>query len=109
MVELGFEQVCELFAQQGAVHRSSERIAKNLWTEVKEYLDQDAPIGPHLADQILLPMAMAAIHGNPSAFVTGPLTRHTTTQVELLPEFLPIKIEIIPQANRGNLVRLERS
>jgi RNA 3'-terminal phosphate cyclase (ATP) len=62
------------------------------------------PVGPHLADQLVLPLAMAAgLHGQPSSFRTQPLTPHSVTHIELVQRFLDVTVEVTDQAD-GNCV-----
>jgi RNA 3'-terminal phosphate cyclase (ATP) len=93
LVELKFERVTEVFAGFGQKGVRAETVAERLWEEVQEYAASPVPVGPHLADQLLLPLALAAArHAAASQFVTLPFTEHTRTQAELLTRFLPVTI-----------------
>ena len=59
-------------------------------TRQRGYLAAGAPVGPHLADQLLLPMALAG----GGKFVTGTTTLHTTTNIDVIRWFLDISIKI---------------
>src|SRR6185295_6522629 len=72
LVEVQSEHVTEVFASFGAKEIRSETVAMGLVEEVKRYLDAEVPVGQHLADQLLLPMAI----GGGGSFVTMPLTMH---------------------------------
>ncbi|MBI5851813.1 MAG: RNA 3'-terminal phosphate cyclase, partial [Planctomycetes bacterium] len=48
---------------------------------------------PHLADQLLLPMALA---GGGSFRTTRPTT-HTTTNARVIEVFLPLRIEMVDE------------
>ena len=50
------------------------------------------PVGEYLADQLLLPMGLAALHGEMSSFVCGPTSDHTETQIDVIKMFLDINI-----------------
>ncbi|HLM54695.1 MAG TPA: RNA 3'-terminal phosphate cyclase, partial [Pyrinomonadaceae bacterium] len=56
--------------------------------EVRRYMEVGAPVGEHLADQLLIPMALAG----GGSYTTGPLTLHTTTNIETIKKFLPVEI-----------------
>jgi len=58
--------------------------------ETKRYLDAGVPVGERLADQLLLPMALAGA----GRYRTTEPTPHTTTNVETIREFLEVAIEI---------------
>jgi RNA 3'-terminal phosphate cyclase (ATP) len=48
------------------------------------------PVSTHLADQLLLPLAMAG----GGSFVTHDVTEHTRTNVAIIAKFLSIPIEL---------------
>jgi RNA 3'-terminal phosphate cyclase (ATP) len=50
-------------------------------------LDSTAPVGEHLADQLLIPMAMAG----GGSFRTRPLSEHARTNMEVVQKFLPVR------------------
>jgi RNA 3'-terminal phosphate cyclase (ATP) len=53
------------------------------------------PVGKYLADQLLLPLGIAAWrYGVKSQFLTLPLTPHSTTHVDVLRTFLDVPIEV---------------
>jgi len=58
--------------------------------EARDYLASGAPVGPHLADQLLLPMAMAG----GGSFRTVAPTRHALTNIEVLKKFLEIEVRV---------------
>jgi RNA 3'-terminal phosphate cyclase (ATP) len=83
------DHLTEVFSSMGEKHRSAEDVASQLVTEIKAYLAHGAPVGEHLADQLLLPMALGA----GGVFRTGPLSLHATTQIETIRLFLDVPIE----------------
>jgi len=62
---------------------SAERVAEEAVKEAREYLAHDAPVGPHLADQLLLPM----VFGGLTAFRTCAPTPHFTTNADVIHAF----------------------
>lgn len=71
----------------------AERVAEAAVAELLAFADNEgAAVDAHLADQLLLPMALA--HGR-SSFTTDHLTRHTLTQAALLRRWLDVPIEIV--------------
>lgn len=88
-VEITSEHVTEIFSGFGERGIKAEAIAERAARDAQRYLASGAPIGEHLADQMLLPLAIA----RGGAFKTCSLTTHTTTQVETIRRFLPVKIE----------------
>lgn len=89
-LELQFEHVTELVTSFGEKSRSAERVAKKAVNETQRYLACDAPVGRHLADQLLLPMALAG----GGSFRTLAPTLHTQTNAEIIATFLPVDFRI---------------
>ncbi len=48
------------------------------------------PIGPHLADQLLLPMSLA----RGGKYIVAEPTLHTTTNIDVIRQFLPVAITL---------------
>jgi RNA 3'-terminal phosphate cyclase (ATP) len=86
---LDFEHVTEVFTGFGEKGVSSEHVAEQVAGEARRYLDAGAPVGEHLADQLLLPLALA----RGGSFRTLPLSRHATTQVALLEQILGLEVK----------------
>lgn len=78
------EHVTEVFTAFGEKGVSAEKVAGKLCRQIKEYLHRGAPVGPHLADQLLLPLAIAG-----GAFITAKPTQHTLTNMETINAFVP--------------------
>lgn len=87
-IEIAGENVTELFTGVGRRGVPAERIASEVVDEVRRYLDSGAPVGEHLADQLLIPLALAG----GGSYVTGPLSLHTTTNIEVVKMFLSVEI-----------------
>ena len=99
---LSAEHVTEVFTAFGEKGISSEAVADGAVTEARRWLAHGAPVGEHLADQLLVPMAIGA----GGEFRTGPLSRHTTTNVEVLRAFLDVPVAIEADASRVATVRV---
>ena len=57
LLTLDYERVCEVVSAFGRIGASSEMVAAEAVREMRDYLAYDAPVGSHLADQLILPMA----------------------------------------------------
>ncbi|MFQ5812934.1 MAG: RNA 3'-terminal phosphate cyclase, partial [Anaerolineae bacterium] len=55
------------------------------------YYDSGAAVDRHLADQLILPLALAS---GPSAFTTCEITPHLLTNVWVVEQFLDVRFEI---------------
>ncbi|HVV86231.1 MAG TPA: RNA 3'-terminal phosphate cyclase [Kofleriaceae bacterium] len=91
------EHVTELFIGHGAKGVAAERVATDAAREAAAYLGSGAPVGSHLADQLLVPMAL----GGGGTFDTVALTPHATTQLDLVRWFLGTSIDVRPVDDRG--------
>jgi RNA 3'-terminal phosphate cyclase (ATP) len=91
VLTLESENVTEVFSSIGAVGVSAEEVADRAASEVRDYLRVGAPIGPYLADQLLIPMALAG----GGTFRTGRLTPHAATNIAVISRFIdtPIREE----------------
>lgn len=95
LVEIHSEHVREVFTGFGRLGAKAERVAGEAVKEARSYLAAGVPVGPYLADQLLLPLGIAAWQtGWGGSFATQPLTRHSQTHIDLLRGFLEIPIEV---------------
>ncbi|MCR9246870.1 MAG: RNA 3'-terminal phosphate cyclase [bacterium] len=75
----------------GRIGVTAERVATNAVGEVRRWLAaENAPVGEHLADQLLMPLALAA----GGTFRTCEPTEHTRTNAELVERFTGRSIRI---------------
>ena len=94
MATLAYQHVCELFTQFGERGISSEQVAHALVREIRAYEDSTAALGPHLADQWALPLALAVWRrGGSAAYTCTELTDHATTNFAVIERFLPVRFE----------------
>lgn len=69
----------------------SEKVAEAAVAELLSFMDNSVAVDRHLADQLLLPMALARGRGS---YSTDYLTEHTTTNAALLRRWLDVDIQI---------------
>lgn len=91
-IEVQSEHITELFTAIGQLGKRAETVGEEAALEARAYLAADAPVGPHLADQLLLPMALGA----GGEFVTSRPTLHTLTNADIIQHFLDRPISISP-------------
>jgi RNA 3'-terminal phosphate cyclase (ATP) len=101
-VTLEHEHVTEVFVAFGERRLSAEKVAHNVCSEVHAYLASDAPVGPHLADQLLIPLALAG----GGVFRTAAPSGHTRTQLELIPEFLDVAFTASEEPNGAHRIEV---
>jgi len=103
MIEIQSEHVTEVFTGFGQRGVKAERVARGVVDEVQEYLESGVPVGRHLADQLLVPMALAS----EGSFVTLPLSQHAETNIEVIRKFLPVTVQPTPQQGRAVHVAIQ--
>ncbi len=86
LLELASDGVTEVITGFGERDVPAEKVARNVAEEARAYLASDVPVGKRLADQLLIPLALAGGGG----FRTLPLSRHTQTNMEIISRFLPV-------------------
>jgi RNA 3'-terminal phosphate cyclase (ATP) len=92
ILEMAFEHITEIFTGFGERGVSAEEVARKACQETRDYVASGAPVGRHLADQLLLPLVMAG----KGRFLTMPPSRHTTTNMEVIRKFIDIDISCTP-------------
>jgi RNA 3'-terminal phosphate cyclase (ATP) len=100
-VEVESLHVTEVLTGFGQLGVRAEAVAHQLAKEVTAYLEAGVPVGDYLADQLLLPLALAGS----GSFVSRPLSSHALTNVEVLKWFLPVEIRAEPISDAA--VRVE--
>lgn len=94
-VDVISEKVTEVFTGFGEKGVRAEQVAGDVIDPLRRYLASQAPVGEYLADQLLLPMAMAGA----GSFVTDGLSPHATTNIEVIQQFLPVRFSIEESEN----------
>jgi RNA 3'-terminal phosphate cyclase (ATP) len=99
--EIGTAHATEVFSSFGERGVRAEVVALKLANEVRHYMESGAAVGRHLADQLLLPMALAG----GGSFTTLPLSSHALTSIEVLKMFLTVEVRAEPVSDAA--VRIE--
>ena len=102
-VQISYESLTEMFTSFGARDISAEAVARNAVADARSYLVAVAPVGPHLADQLLLPCALAGA----GTYITSAATEHTHTNIAIIEKFLPVKINLTQLDNHRWRVTVE--
>src|SRR5207237_402493 len=79
-IDIEGEQLTEVFTGVGERGVRAEQIAARVVHEAKKYLEVSAPVVEHLADQLLIPMALAL----GGSYTTSTPSLHTTTNIEVI-------------------------
>lgn len=102
MIEWESEHITELFTAFGEKGLPAEAVADRAADEMNKYLKADVAVGSYLADQLLLPFAMA----RGGSFTTLPLSRHSTTNIEVIRKFLDVEIQVDRREDRTCMVKI---
>ncbi|HQU44604.1 MAG: RNA 3'-phosphate cyclase [Planctomycetia bacterium 21-64-5] len=95
-IEVESEHVTEVFTGFGRRGVPAETVAGEAAAEAKRYLEAGVPVAEHLADQLLLPLALAG----GGAYVTLAPTPHAMTNIEIIRKFLDVPIAVEQQTDR---------
>lgn len=96
LLEIEFENVTEVFTGFGERGVLAETVAEKAVSAAREYLAAGAPVGEHLADQLLIPLALAGR----GEFVATKISPHTRTNMDVIGKFLAVEFRT-EQLERG--------
>ncbi len=96
MVTLVHEHVTEVVTAFGEKGVSSEAVARAVVNEVRVFQAATGALGPHLADQWMLPLALAVLDRQVNAAYTcTEMTDHSKTNIGVIEAFLPVRFEVV--------------
>jgi RNA 3'-terminal phosphate cyclase (ATP) len=99
MIEIQSEHLTEVFTSIGERGVRAEVIAEQAADEALDYLRAQAPVGEHLADQLLIPLALCS----GGTFATTRVSLHTQTNIEVIKNFLAVDI-IVTESTHGTTI-----
>lgn len=102
---LEHEHVTEVFTGFGERGVPAEAVAKTACKEALDYIASNAAVGPHLADQLLLPLALAGS----GRFTMPAPTQHFTTNAAVIEKFLPVRIGVEQKERNQHEVIIEQA
>lgn len=105
LIEVEYENVTEVFTGFGERGVRAEAVAQKAVQGARRYLSSEVAAGEYLADQLLIPMAMAG----GGKFTTLPLSRHATTNIDMIQKFLDVEITVETVSNRECLVEVKKA
>ncbi len=91
-ITLQHEHVTEVFTGFGEKGVRAETVAEVAAREAREYLAAGAPVGAYLADQLLLPMALAG----GGEFLATAATPHLASNAAVIERFMARRVSIEP-------------
>ena len=103
LLEAEFEQATEIVTGFGRLGLPAEALAKTAAQRMAGYLASPASAGPYLADQLLLPLALAG----GGAFTTVKPSQHARTAAEIITLFTGRRFTFKQQENGAHLVEAQ--
>jgi RNA 3'-terminal phosphate cyclase (ATP) len=102
MIEIQTEHLTEVFTRVGERGVRAEVIAGDAAEEVLAYLKTEAPVGEHLADQLLIPLVLCG----GGAFNTTRVSLHTHTNIEIIKKFIEVDISITETTDGTSVIKV---
>ena len=103
LLEVHCEQLTEVFAAFGQPRLRAEQVADQVAKQARDWLSGETAVAEHLADQLLLPMALAG----GGSFTTPRRTAHLDSNIQVIEAFLPVQIHcetLAPERVRVSLL-----
>lgn len=95
MATLASEHATEVITAFGEKGLSSEQVAQQVARAVEAHLRSPAALGAHLADQWMIPIALAVLQARRTAsFSCTEMTDHAQTNIGVIEAFLPVKFTV---------------
>lgn len=104
LLEVQTENATAVFTGFGERGRSAEQVAQGAVDAAKAWMAADVPVDEHLADQLLIPFALA---GGGSFRTTGP-SSHSTTNATIIQIFLSVEIRFERESENNWRVIVQR-
>ena len=94
------------FQSLGEIGKPAEKVARDACDEFEAYVKSGAALDKHLADQLVIPAALAK---GPSKFTTCEVTQHLLTNISIVERFLPARFEVSGEIGEPGTLRLQAS
>ena len=101
LVEIESEHATEICTGFGETGTPAEAVADRVVRDARRYLVAGVPVGCHLADQLLPILAL----GGGGSFRTLTLSRHATTNADIVRQFVNVEIAVTPESR--DVVRVD--
>lgn len=74
---------------------SAEQVAGALVNQVRSHQASEGALGQHLADQWMLPLALAVVaRGGAASFTCTEMTEHATTNIGVIEKYLLVSFDV---------------
>ncbi|WP_137937651.1 RNA 3'-terminal phosphate cyclase [Chitinivorax sp. B] len=102
LITVMHDEVVEVFTGFGEKGVSAEKVANQAAEAARHYIASGVAVGEHLADQLVLPMALAG----GGSFTTHVQSSHLTTNLSVIEKFLPVETNMTQCDNGTWLVTI---
>ena len=92
--------VTEVFTSIGQERMRAERVADVAVDEFTAWVQSNAAVGNRLADQLMLPMAIAGA----GKLTTVRLSNHIRTNAAVIQQFIAVDVRLVQSCDQGNIV-----
>jgi RNA 3'-terminal phosphate cyclase (ATP) len=89
----------------GETNVTAERVGRKTAKALMDFISSGTAVGRHLADQLLVPMAIAG-GGSFTTMVPG---NHVPTNISVIEKFLPVKFHIDEEDRGRRVIRVEKT
>jgi RNA 3'-terminal phosphate cyclase (ATP) len=104
-VILKYENITHIVSEVMFSEIFADNMARSVADQLDLYLTTSAPVGEYLADQLIVPMAVAG----GGSFRTVELTAHTRTQLDVVGAFFPeLEVGVTDNGDRTFTISLDR-
>ena len=97
LITLEYEHAVEVFVGFGEKMVKAELVADGALQQVRHYIASGAAVGEHLADQLMLPFALAGA----GCFTADRISLHAKTNADVIARFLPVQFVFEQQGTRS--------
>ncbi|MCK4389721.1 MAG: RNA 3'-phosphate cyclase [Desulfobacterales bacterium] len=96
-VRARFENGVAAFTSLGKRGKPAEKVADDACSDFFRFMASRAVVDDHLADQLVLYMALAK---GRSSLIAGTITKHLLTNIWVIEQFLPVRFEVDGETGR---------
>ena len=102
LYEVTFTHSSEILTGFGQVNITADKIGHHTGRALSQFVQSRAPVGPHLADHLLLPMALVGV----GSFLTTLPDDHVRTNISVIEKFLSVKFaaEVVDRRTKISVV-----
>jgi RNA 3'-terminal phosphate cyclase (ATP) len=102
-LQADFGNIFSGFSSLGQKGKPAEKVAREVFHDLKDFLKTEGCVDSYLSDQILLPLSFAS---QPSSYRVSTITQHLLTNAQILPLFRKVPIEVVGKEGESGIVKI---